>query len=138
MEEKHSPEPPSPKSPIPHLGLDSPPTASPSHTPTPSEISPTEASSGGKRKRTSEIPPPPDSESPQPNEGSPGPKGDTTTIPAKRQKTKTWYGYVGKNGEILDKPPSADGLEDAETPKPPSLEKGRGRRKRTEVKSYRV
>ncbi|KAF6746412.1 hypothetical protein DFP72DRAFT_1050795 [Ephemerocybe angulata] len=140
MEKENSPEPPSPKSPSPHLGLDSPPTASPCHTPTPSEISPTEAGSGGKRKRTSETPPPPDSESPQSKEGSPGQKGDTTTIPAKRQKTKRWYGYMGKNGEILDEPPSADGLEGAETPetKPPSPEKGRGRRKRTEVKSYRV
>ncbi|KAF6754629.1 hypothetical protein DFP72DRAFT_848034 [Ephemerocybe angulata] len=138
MEKENSPEPPSPKSPSPHLGLNSPPTASPCHTPMPSEISPTEAGSGGKRKRTSETPH--DSESPQSKEGSPGQKGDTTTIPAKRQKTKRWYGYVGKNGEILDEPPSADGLEGAETPetKPLSPKKGRGRRKRMEVKSYRV
>ncbi|KAF6750176.1 hypothetical protein DFP72DRAFT_1072517 [Ephemerocybe angulata] len=139
-EKEPSPEPPSPKSPSPLLDLDRLPTESPCHTPPPSETRLAEAGSGGKRKRASEIPPPPDSESPQSKEGSPGPKGNTKTVPAKRQKTKRWYGYVGKNGEVLDEPPSADDLEDAETPetKPPSPEKGRGRRKRTEVKSYRV
>ncbi|KAF6743908.1 hypothetical protein DFP72DRAFT_858164 [Ephemerocybe angulata] len=165
-EKEHSPAPASPRSPSLRLGLsDDQPISSPWHTPPPAESSPTDTGSGGKRKRASEIPPPESPRSkgsspgrePSPTNDLPGPEpsptndlpgrepslthdlaGATTRL-AKRRKTAKWYGYVGKNGEILDEPPSADNVEDVETPETkPSPEKGRGRRKRTEVKSYRV